>query len=101
MTPYSLEEIRQRLVFFPEWQYSQNSLVREYDFGDFLEAWGFLTQVALVAERHNHHPEIWNVYNKVRLRWSTHEAGGVTERDFTLIEEVDRIYATAARARTK
>ncbi|MEN2992101.1 MAG: 4a-hydroxytetrahydrobiopterin dehydratase [Bacteroidia bacterium] len=101
MTPYSSEEIRQRLVFFPEWQYSQNSLVREYDFGDFLEAWGFLTQVALVAERHNHHPEIWNVYNKVRLRWSTHEAGGVTERDFTLIEEVDRIYATAARARTK
>jgi 4a-hydroxytetrahydrobiopterin dehydratase len=101
MLAYAPEEIRQRLTFYPEWRYEQGALVREYDFGDFLEAWGFLTQVALLAERHNHHPEIWTVYNRVRLRWSTHEVGGITERDFTLVEEVDRAYANTARARTK
>ncbi len=101
MQAYASEAIQQRLTFFPEWQYRLGALEREYEFGDFVEAWGFLTQVALLAERHNHHPEVWNMYNKVRLRWSTHEAGGVTERDFTLIEEVDRAYAAAQRARTK
>ncbi|MCS7188958.1 MAG: 4a-hydroxytetrahydrobiopterin dehydratase [Bacteroidia bacterium] len=101
MVAYTLEEIRQRLTFYPEWQYVQGGLTREYEFGDFLEAWGFLTQVALLAERHNHHPEMHNVYNRVLLRWSTHEAGGVTERDFTMIEEVDRIYASSLRARKK
>lgn len=101
MTPYAPEEVRQRLTFFPEWEYRQGSLTREYVFEDFVEAWGFLSQVALLAERHNHHPEIWNVYNRVRLSWSTHEAGGITERDFTLVEEVDRVYAAVARARTK
>ncbi|MCS6790897.1 MAG: 4a-hydroxytetrahydrobiopterin dehydratase [Bacteroidia bacterium] len=101
MRAYSAEEVRQRLAFFPEWQYSQGALVREYEFGDFLEAWSFLSRVALLAERHNHHPEIWNVYNKVRLRWNTHEAGGITERDFTLVEEVDRAYAAITRAHSK
>lgn len=101
MQSYSAEAIQQRLTFFPEWRYQGGALEREYEFEDFLEAWGFLMQVALLAERHNHHPELWNVYNKVRLRWSTHEAGGVTERDFTLIEEVDRVYAATQRARAK
>ncbi|MCX7607081.1 MAG: 4a-hydroxytetrahydrobiopterin dehydratase [Bacteroidia bacterium] len=101
MVAYTQEEVRQRLTFFPEWKYTQGVLTREYEFGDFLEAWGFLSQVALLAERHNHHPEIWNVYHRVRLSWSTHEAGGVTERDFTLIEEVDRVYAAGARSRAK
>ncbi|MCX8111733.1 MAG: 4a-hydroxytetrahydrobiopterin dehydratase [Bacteroidia bacterium] len=101
MQTYTKEEIQQRLTFFPEWRYQQGSLVREYEFEDFLGAWSFLTQVALLAERHNHHPEIWNVYNRVRLSWSTHEAGGITERDFTLVEEVDRAYAATRRAYKK
>lgn len=101
MQAYTKEEIQQRLTFFPEWQYQQGSLVRSYEFEDFLEAWSFLTRVALLAERYNHHPEIWNVYNRVRLAWSTHEVGGITERDFTLIEEVDRAYAAIARSHTK
>lgn len=99
MQRYQPEEIQQRLVFYPEWRYQGGALVREYEFADFLEAWGFLTQIVLLAERHNHHPEIWNVYHRVRLSWSTHEAGGVTEKDFTLIEEVDRVYAGLARGR--
>lgn len=101
MQAYTREEVEQRLTFFPEWTFRQGMLMREYEFEDFLEAWGFLTRVALLAERHNHHPEIWNVYNRVRLGWSTHEAGGITERDFTLIEEVDRAYATARRTHPK
>ncbi len=99
MQRYQLEEIQQRLARHPGWRHQEEALVREYEFADFVEAWGFLTQVALLAERHNHHPEIWNVYHRVRLRWSTHEAGGVTEKDFTLIEEVDRVYGSFARGR--
>lgn len=101
MQAYTKEEVQQRLTFFPEWRLEQGALVREYEFEDFLDAWGFLSQVALLAERHNHHPEIWNVYSKVRLKWSTHEAGGITERDFTLVEEVDRVYAATRRTRPK
>jgi 4a-hydroxytetrahydrobiopterin dehydratase len=94
MPAYTPEEVRERLVFYPEWRLQGKALVRQFEFGDFLEAWGFLSQVALLAERHNHHPEIWNVYNQVRIIWSTHEAGGITERDFTLLEETDRVYAS-------
>ncbi|MEN3041435.1 MAG: 4a-hydroxytetrahydrobiopterin dehydratase [Bacteroidia bacterium] len=101
MQAYTKDEILQRLTFYPEWSYQQNALVRQYEFEDFLEAWAFLSQVALLAERHNHHPEMWNVYNKVRLSWSTHEAGGVTEKDFTLIEEVDRAYGSTYRKSPK
>ncbi len=93
MPSYTNEEIQHRLVFYPEWCLEGRALTRLFEFDDFLQAWGFLSQVALLAERHNHHPEIWNVYNKVRLSWSTHEAEGITERDFTLVEETDRVYA--------
>jgi len=93
MPTYSPDEVKARLIFYPEWRFENGALSRFFEFGDFLEAWSFLSQVALLAERHNHHPEIWNAYNKVRLAWTTHEAGGITEKDFTLLEETDRVYA--------
>jgi 4a-hydroxytetrahydrobiopterin dehydratase len=59
-------------------------LVRRFEFGSFVEAFGFMASVALVAEKLDHHPEWRNVYGKVDVELTTHDAGGITERDFTL-----------------
>ena len=59
-------------------------MTREFQFRDFNRAFAFMTQVALYAEKHDHHPEWFNVYNKVRITLSTHDAGGITEKDLKL-----------------
>lgn len=69
----------------------RDAIRKTYQFGDFSEAWGFLSRVALVAEKHDHHPEIANVYNRVEIVLSTHDAGGLSERDIRLAEAIDRI----------
>ena len=66
------------------WKAADGKLVKTFRFPDFVEAFGFMTQVALVAERLNHHPDWSNVYGTVRVMLSTHDAGGVTELDFEL-----------------
>jgi len=68
--------------------------LREYVFSDFTQAFDFMTEIALIAERINHHPEWQNIYKKVNVNLSTHEADGITERDFYLAEEMEKI-ATA------
>lgn len=67
------------------------ALVRTLKFKDFGEAFGFLTRVALYAEKANHHPEFKNVWNRVDFRLTTHDAGGVTDRDVKLAEEINRL----------
>lgn len=75
------------------WQEINNRLSREFSFKNFVEAWAFLTQVAFAAEAHNHHPHITNVYNKVQLSLSTHDAGNkVTEKDYALAKVIDVLY---------
>ncbi|HRI27755.1 MAG TPA: 4a-hydroxytetrahydrobiopterin dehydratase [Chitinophagales bacterium] len=74
------------------WHEENNELVKEYQFQDFLQAFGFLTQVAMLSEKHNHHPHITNVYNKVTLRLSTHDAGNVvTPKDHQLAADIDKL----------
>ncbi len=74
------------------WVENENSLQRSFEFQDFVQAFTFLNGVAKLAEEHQHHPEIWNVYNKVRLRLSTHDAGNVvTEKDYALAEAVNKL----------
>lgn len=73
------------------WTLEQNKLHQEFKFKNFVVAFGFMTQAALVAERSNHHPEWFNVYNKVIIDLTTHEAGGITERDFSLAKQMDKI----------
>lgn len=69
----------------------QSRLTREFDFNNFVEAWSFMTKVAIVAEKRNHHPDWHNVYNKVIIHLSTHDAGGkVTDADRELAAEIDR-----------
>ena len=74
-----------------KWMEVDNNLVREWIFKDFNEAFAFLTRVGLLAEKLNHHPEIWNVYNKVRISLTTHDAGNtITEKDRKMAAEIDR-----------
>jgi len=73
------------------WTLKDEKLHREYQFKDFVTAFGFMTQIALFAERSNHHPEWFNVYNKVIVDLTTHEANGITERDFTLAKQMEDI----------
>lgn len=73
-----------------EWKEENNKLVREFEFKDFTEAFSFLTKVALEAEKAQHHPEIFNVYNKVKISLSTHDAGNkVTNKDRDLAMKID------------
>ena len=87
----SEREIEKALHDLPGWSRVGNNLVKEFTFKDFNHAFGFLTRVALLAEKNDHHPEIWNVWNKVRLSWTTHDAGGITQLDARLAGEVDTL----------
>jgi 4a-hydroxytetrahydrobiopterin dehydratase len=72
------------------WITKDNKLEKEFIFKDFVEAFAFLTKVAIVAEKQNHHPEIYNVYNKVKISLQTHDAGNVvTEKDHKLAQTID------------
>lgn len=75
------------------WQEINNQLVRQFVFDNFIEAFAFLTKVALLSEKHNHHPHIVNVYNKVTLSLSTHDAGNsITPKDHKLAAAIDKLF---------
>jgi 4a-hydroxytetrahydrobiopterin dehydratase len=84
-------DIRERLKTRPRWSYADAALRREFVFADFSEAFGFMARVALAAEKLDHHPDWTNVWNRVKVALSTHDAGGVTDLDFRLAEEMDRL----------
>src|SRR5919108_2401387 len=69
----------------------RDAISRKFQFKDFNEAFGFMARAALIAEKLDHHPEWFNVYNKVEVTLSTHDAGGVTERDVQLAQAMDRL----------
>ena len=69
----------------------RDSLRRDFKFADFNEAWGFMTRVALLAEKFDHHPDWSNVWNTVRIELSTHDAGGVTAKDVQLAQAINKI----------
>lgn len=74
------------------WTERDDALVRTFTFGDFSEAFAFMTRVAMLAEQHRHHPEWTNVYGRVEVRLSTHDAGGkVTDKDRKLAADIDRL----------
>ena len=79
------------LTEFSEWSIENDKLHREFIFANFVEAFGFMTKAAILAEKANHHPEWFNVYKKVVVDLTTHEAGGITERDFALAKQMERI----------
>ena len=87
------EEIVEALSSRDSWTLVDGKLFREFLFKDFNEAFGFMTRCALIAESLEHHPEWFNVYNRVEVKLTTHDAGGLTELDFTLAEAMDNIAA--------
>ena len=69
----------------------RDAITRSFQFRDFSEAWGFMNRVALLAESQNHHPDWSNVWNRVRIELSTHDAGGLTENDVRLARAIDAL----------
>jgi 4a-hydroxytetrahydrobiopterin dehydratase len=67
------------------------AIERKLVFGDFSEAFGFMTRVALVAEQHDHHPEWFNVYNRVEITLTTHDAGGLSQRDLAMAKAIEAL----------
>ena len=74
----------------PGWRVDEGSLVRDFEFRNFQEAFAFLSRVALLAEANSHHPDIHNSWNRVTLRFYTHTAGGLTRNDFIMAAKINR-----------
>ena len=74
-----------------EWRLKEDKLHKEFKFADFVAAFGFMSQVALLAEKADHHPEWFNVYNKVAISLTTHDAGGISTRDFALAAAIEKL----------
>lgn len=85
-------DVRNRSASLPGWTFRDGALHRELEFLDFVQAFSFMTNVALIAERMNHHPDWSNVYNRVSIRLTTHDAGGVSENDFTLASAISETH---------
>lgn len=86
-------EIERALGELGAWAVQNGRLYREFRFDDFVEAFGFMTSVALAAEKMNHHPEWSNVYNKVTVELVTHSAGGITNLDIELAKKMNDLAA--------
>ena len=82
-------EIEAALKQLDAWELDDDAIARSFEFKDFTQAWAFMQKVAEAANEQDHHPEWTNVYNKVLIRLSTHDAGGLTERDFKLAKKID------------
>ncbi len=88
LTPDERAALRTTL---PDWTVEDAALTRRFTFPDFSAAWGFMSRVALLAEKHDHHPDWSNVYNRVTITLSTHDSGGLTGRDAALAAAIDRL----------
>lgn len=88
------QQIRGYLSELSEWRHvpgTPGRLHKDFKFRDFSAAWAFMSRVALIAEKLDHHPEWSNVYNKVSIHLTTHDAGGVSERDFKMAKLIDAL----------
>jgi|SRR5580658_635484 4a-hydroxytetrahydrobiopterin dehydratase len=91
-TKLSESEIQSALRDLNGWTVVNAKLHREYKFADFIHAFGFMASAALVAEAMGHHPEWFNVYNRVTVDLTTHDAGGITAKDMELAGKMDALY---------
>ena len=87
-------DVTARLKSLNTWSLDEGKLYKEYKFKDFVTAFAFMTKVAKVAEEAAHHPEWLNVYDLVKVHLSTHDAGGISERDFDLAKKMDQLAKT-------
>ena len=90
-TPLSADEVSRALGELPGWAVVDGKLHREFRFLDFVRAFSFMSAVALVAEARNHHPEWFNVYGRVVVDLTTHDAGGITRSDVELAKKMNEL----------
>ena len=81
--------VKSQLQTTDNWKFHNDGLEKQFVFKNFSQSLAFIVQVGILAEKANHHPELFNVYNKVSLRLTTHDAGGVTQKDVDLAQAVD------------
>ena len=91
MSRLSEDEIQKKLIRFPDWEYFDNALHAEFEFENFKDCFSAMSRIAFECEALNHHPDWTNVYNVLTISLSTHDAGGVTEKDFKLINAIEAI----------
>lgn len=91
MTKYNEEEATPLLLNLNDWHFNSDGIEKKFQFKNFTEALGFIVKVGVISEKMNHHPELFNVYNKVNIRLTTHDAGGVTDKDIKLASEIDQL----------
>ena len=84
-------EVRARLSEIPGWELADGKLHKIFRFASFVQAFGFMSSVALVAEAMNHHPDWTNVYNRVTIALNTHDVGGISALDFTLAKRIEEL----------
>ena len=90
--PLGSEQIRKALADLPGWSLDQDKLIKSFKFGDFKEALSFIVRIGLHAEEQGHHPELFNVYDTVRIGLSTHDAGDkVTQKDVKLAKAIEAV----------
>ena len=87
--PLSLEETKRLITDIPRWTLADKSIQREFSFKDFRQSMDFVNQVADLAEKQNHHPDIFISYSRVKLVHSTHKVGGLSRNDFILAAKID------------
>jgi len=91
MKPLTQEEINQKLEEFSNWSYEDDAIHISLEFEDFKNTFTAMTRMAFEAEKHQHHPNWSNTYNTVNISLSTHDAGGVTQKDFDLAEAFETV----------
>ena len=91
MKPYLLQdkELKELIAKIPGWEIKSEYLKREFDFQNFIEAFSFMTKIALICEKYNHHPNWKNIYSKVIIKLTTHDLGGITNLDEKLASEIN------------
>lgn len=87
-----ISELKELIAKIPDWKINSEYIEREFNFVNFIEAFAFMTKVALICEKHNHHPNWENVYSKVIIKLSTHDLGGITNLDQNLALEINSIF---------
>jgi 4a-hydroxytetrahydrobiopterin dehydratase len=87
----SPEALKTAIATLPGWSLVGEKLTKSYKFKDFTEAFGFMTKVAIVAEKMDHHPEWFNVYNNLKIELTTHDAGGISQLDLDLAKKINAL----------
>ena len=91
MSKLSQEDIEKRLLHFPDWDYHDNAIHAEFEFDNFKDCFSAMSRIAFECEALGHHPNWTNVYNTLNISLSTHDANGVTEKDFKLAQAIENI----------